>query len=83
MTTWIWLPRARTSGVCRSLTGSARRSPAASVQVLCTSDLGAVSSPTQGPPNGHPVPVAMSTPIFNRVASRNAWSSIAIHGDDK
>ncbi len=46
-------------------------------------DRGAVSSPTHGPPNGQPVPVAMSTPIFKRAASRSVWSSIAIHCGDR
>ena len=74
---------ARTSGVWRSVTSSVRRSPPVSVQVLWTSDRGAVSSPTHGPPNGHPVPVAMSTPNFKRAASRSVCSSIAIHCGDR
>ena len=57
---------AQNSGVWRSVTGSVRRSPPASVHVLWTSDRGAVSSPTHGPPKGQPVPVDMSTPTSRR-----------------
>jgi hypothetical protein len=48
-----------------------------------TSTLDPSSGATHGPPNGQPVPVAMSTPMSRRAASRDVCSSTSIHRGDR
>ena len=45
--------------------------------------LRAIAALTHGPPNGQPVPVAMSTPKPSRLASRTVWASWSIHAGDR
>src|SRR5689334_7403821 len=58
-------------------------SPPFNEYILYATYFAASLSTTQGPPNGQPVPVAMSIPKFNRFASLNVYSNISIHFGDR
>ena len=70
---------ARTSGCCTNAIVSRRRSPPLMRHALPRDVLRRVASPTLGPPNGQPVPVAMSTPSPRRRDCVRVCSSIDTH----